>query len=73
MRGPRRAAFGVGGLGHLAIQFARLAGLRVAAVDLSPEKLALAETLGAEMVIRGDEQDAAPRYLRRPWTPSHFS
>jgi propanol-preferring alcohol dehydrogenase len=45
------AIFGIGGLGQLAIQFARLAGLRVAAIDIAAEKLAIAKTLGAELTI----------------------
>ena len=42
------AVFGVGGLGHLAIQYATIAGGRVIAVDLIDEKLELARELGAE-------------------------
>jgi propanol-preferring alcohol dehydrogenase len=45
------AIFGMGGLGHLAVQFARHAGLRVAAVDISEDKLALARGVGAEIVV----------------------
>lgn len=43
--------FGLGGLGHLAIHYARLKGLRVAAVDLSDEKLRQARSLGAEWAV----------------------
>ena len=50
---------GVGGLGHVAIQYARAMGLRVAAVDLGPEKMALARTLGAEIVVDAKTQDPA--------------
>ena len=42
------AVFGVGGLGHLAIQYAAIAGGRVVAVDMVDEKLELARELGAE-------------------------
>jgi alcohol dehydrogenase, propanol-preferring len=52
------AIFGAGGLGHLGIQFARLRGLRVVAVDLSEEKLALARKLGAEITVNAREQSA---------------
>jgi propanol-preferring alcohol dehydrogenase len=45
------AIFGIGGLGQFGIQFARLAGLRVAAIDVAPEKLAIAKALGAELTI----------------------
>ena len=45
--GQRLAVFGVGGLGHIAVQFARTAGAEVTAIDISEEKLALARSLGA--------------------------
>ena len=51
------AVFGVGGLGHLAIQYASIAGARVVAVDLIDEKLELARELGAEFTINASKQD----------------
>jgi propanol-preferring alcohol dehydrogenase len=51
------AVFGVGGLGHLAIQYAAIAGGRVIAVDLIDEKLELARELGAEFTINALKQD----------------
>ena len=48
---------GVGGLGHIAIQYAKAMGLHVAAVDLGPEKMALARKLGAEVTIDAKTQD----------------
>jgi alcohol dehydrogenase, propanol-preferring len=51
------AVFGVGGLGHLAIQYARLAGGRVIAVDLVDEKLELARELGAEFTVNAAKED----------------
>lgn len=45
--GQRLAIFGVGGLGHLAVQIGRAAGAEVTAIDVSEEKLALAKSLGA--------------------------
>jgi len=50
---------GIGGLGHVAIQYARAMGLRVAAVDLGPEKMALARKLGAEITVDAKTQDPA--------------
>jgi propanol-preferring alcohol dehydrogenase len=50
---------GAGGLGHVAIQYARAMGLHVAAVDLGPEKMALARSLGAEITIDAKTQDPA--------------
>jgi propanol-preferring alcohol dehydrogenase len=46
-RGQRLAIFGVGGLGHLAVQVAVHLGLEVSAVDVADDKLALARSLGA--------------------------
>jgi len=51
------AVFGVGGLGHLAIQYAAIAGGRVIAVDITDEKLELAKSLGAEFTVNAVEQD----------------
>jgi len=48
---------GVGGLGHVAIQYAKAMGLHVAAVDLGPEKMALARKVGAEITIDARTQD----------------
>lgn len=49
--GERVAIFGIGGLGHLAVQYARLVGAEVIAVDLTEEKLELARELGADHVV----------------------
>jgi propanol-preferring alcohol dehydrogenase len=49
------ALFGMGGLGHLAIQYARHMGLSVAAVDTSEPKLKIARELGAEVAILADQ------------------
>jgi alcohol dehydrogenase, propanol-preferring len=51
------AVFGVGGLGHLAIQYATIAGGRVVAVDLHDEKLSLARELGAEFTVDATKED----------------
>ncbi len=51
------AVFGVGGLGHMAIQYARIAGGRVVAVDLIDEKLELARALGAEFTVNAAKED----------------
>ena len=53
------AVFGIGGLGHLAVQYARIAGARVVAVDLQEDKLALARELGAEFTINATTEDPA--------------
>jgi propanol-preferring alcohol dehydrogenase len=51
------AVFGAGGLGHLAIQYARITGASVVAVDTNAERLETARELGAEHVIHVGEQD----------------
>ena len=51
------AVFGVGGLGHLAIQYAAIAGGRVIAVDLIDDKLELARELGAEFTVNAANED----------------
>ena len=51
------AVFGAGGLGHLAVQYARITGASVVAVDVNAERLATARELGAEHVIHAGEQD----------------
>ena len=48
---------GVGGLGHVAVQYAKAMGLHVAAIDIGPEKLQLARTLGAEITENAKHED----------------
>ncbi|MGC1597991.1 MAG: alcohol dehydrogenase AdhP [Candidatus Acidiferrales bacterium] len=50
---------GAGGLGHVAIQYAKAMGLHVAAVDLGPQQMALARRMGAEITIDAQTQDPA--------------
>jgi alcohol dehydrogenase, propanol-preferring len=49
--GDTVAIWGVGGLGHYAVQIAKAMGTRVVAVDIAPEKLELARRLGADGVV----------------------
>jgi propanol-preferring alcohol dehydrogenase len=51
------AISGIGGLGHLAIQYARAMGLRVCALDLNDDKLAHARRLGAEFTFNPKNGD----------------
>jgi len=53
------AISGVGGLGHLAVQYARIAGATVAAIDITDAKLELARELGADIVIDARKEDPA--------------
>ena len=58
------AISGVGGLGHVAVQYAKAMGLRVAAVDVADDKLDLATALGAEVAINAARQDPAGELQR---------
>ena len=58
------AISGIGGLGHLAIQYAKVMGLHVCAIDVDDGKLAHAKQLGADLVINakaGDPIDAVKK------------
>jgi len=58
------AISGIGGLGHLAVQYAKAMGLHVAAIDVSDEKLQLAKSLGAELIVNARETDPGT-YLKK--------
>ena len=49
---------GVGGLGHLAVQYAKAMGLLVCAVDVDDGKLAHANRLGADCTVNAQQSDA---------------
>jgi propanol-preferring alcohol dehydrogenase len=53
------AISGCGGLGHLAIQYAKAMGLLVCAVDIDDNKLALAKSLGANLTFNAKHGDPA--------------
>jgi alcohol dehydrogenase, propanol-preferring len=53
------AISGIGGLGHLALQYAKIFGGTVAAIDITDEKLQLAADLGADLVIDARTEDPA--------------
>lgn len=57
--GERMAIFGIGGLGHLAIQLATEQGIEVIAVDVSAEKLELARQCGATHLVSAASPTAA--------------
>lgn len=48
---------GIGGLGHLAVQYAKAMGRRVIAVDVADDKLRLAREMGADAAINARETD----------------
>jgi alcohol dehydrogenase, propanol-preferring len=53
----RAAIFGVGGLGHLAQQYAQIFGADAIAVDVTEDKLALARELGAAHTVNAARTD----------------
>ncbi|EER61750.1 Alcohol dehydrogenase GroES domain protein [Acidovorax delafieldii 2AN] len=53
------AISGIGGLGHMAVQYARAMGLNVAAVDVEDDKLELARRLGASVTVNARDTDPA--------------
>jgi propanol-preferring alcohol dehydrogenase len=53
------AIFGVGGLGHLGVQYAKVMGMNVVAIDTSDEKMELAKQLGADKTVNALKEDAA--------------
>jgi alcohol dehydrogenase, propanol-preferring len=56
---------GIGGLGHIAVQYAVAMGRRVAAVDVDDDKLALARTHGAEITVNARTSDDPAAELQR--------
>jgi propanol-preferring alcohol dehydrogenase len=63
-RGQRLAIFGIGGLGHIAVQIGCALGAEIAAVDVSEEKLALAKSLGAAHAFDAASTDVAKEFRR---------
>lgn len=61
---------GIGGLGHMAVQYAKAMGMNVAAVDIDDGKLELARRLGAEVTVNACELDPA-RYLKEQIGGAH--
>ena len=53
------AIYGIGGLGHVALQYAKAMGFNVIAVDIQDEKLELATQLGADKTVNGLTVDPA--------------
>jgi len=63
--GQRLAVFGVGGLGHLAVQIGVGLGAEVTAIDVSDEKLAYAKSLGAASTLNATAVDIARDFRKR--------
>jgi len=55
--GKSLAVFGIGGVGHMVVQFAKLGGAKVIGVSRSSEHLRLAKEVGADAVVSSQEKD----------------
>ena len=62
---------GIGGLGHIAIQYAKAMALHVGAVDVADEKLALARSLGAEFTANAATEDAVAKVIKETGGGAH--
>ncbi len=62
--GQRLAIFGVGGLGHLAIQLGRALGAEITAIDVSEGKLEMARSLGAARTLNAKTSEVAKEFRR---------
>jgi len=62
---------GVGGLGHVALQYAKAMGFHVAAIDVHEDKLALAKRLGADIVVDGANPDSIEELVRETGGGAH--
>ncbi|MBR1091297.1 alcohol dehydrogenase AdhP [Bradyrhizobium manausense] len=57
------AISGIGGLGHVAIQYAKAMGFKVAAIDIAEDKLKLARETGADLAVNALANDAVDKVL----------
>jgi propanol-preferring alcohol dehydrogenase len=62
---------GIGGLGHVAVQYAKAMGLHVVAVDVGDDKLALARALGAEVTVNAGRPGAVAEVIRETAGGAH--
>ncbi len=65
------AISGIGGLGQLAIQYAKAMGMHVAALDVAEEKLALARASGAEVTVNAKSPEAAEQIVKQTGGGAH--
>ena len=65
------AISGIGGLGHVAIQYAKAMGLHVAALDVAPDKLAMAPATGAEIAVDARSPNAVADILKATGGGAH--
>lgn len=65
------AISGIGGLGHIAVQYAKAMGLKIVAVDVGQDKLDLALELGADLAVNARDADAAQRIVEATGGGAH--
>ena len=65
------AVSGIGGLGQLAVQYAKAMGLHVAALDITEDKLALARGSGADVTVNAKSLDAAEQIVKQTGGGAH--
>jgi propanol-preferring alcohol dehydrogenase len=65
------AISGIGGLGHLGIQYAKAMGLQVCALDIDDGKLAHAQHLGADLTINSRAVDAVAQVKQQTGGGAH--
>ncbi len=65
LAGRRLAVFGIGGLGHLAVQLGKHFGAEVTAIDISDAKLELASALGARSTLNAVKTDVVKELRRK--------
>jgi propanol-preferring alcohol dehydrogenase len=62
---------GIGGLGHLAVQYAKAMGLHVCAVDIDDGKLAHAKRLGADALVNAKQADPVAAVVKATGGGAH--
>lgn len=60
----RLVVFGIGGLGHLAVQIAKCFGAEVIAVDITDDKLEFGRRLGADLTMNAAKEDVVKQIKR---------
>jgi propanol-preferring alcohol dehydrogenase len=65
------AISGIGGLGHVAVQYAKAMGFNVAALDIDETKLALAKSLGADLTVDCRDADAVKGLVKQTGGGAH--
>ncbi|UVK38515.1 alcohol dehydrogenase AdhP [Mesorhizobium sp. AR10] len=65
------AISGIGGLGHVAVQYAKAMGFKVVALDVTPDKLALARATGADVAIDARSPNAVADVLKATGGGAH--